>query len=276
MRGVVAVACALLVSLGSSGCFVSEDDPETQGEGTGDGLGSSSGTGTGKTSGTRTSGPSAGGNATNHAPMVNLTASSLAGASPLNVTFNVTVSDLDGDNVTWRLDFGNGTDAQNGTTANATVTHAFSAAGNHTVTLSASDGAANATTNLTIVVTGGAFVSNPQPSITFTGTVGMPESSASHPFELLPGNSKMTVTLTWGAANGIGDLDLSLQDAGGSDVDASESFNTPVGTPFTSATESIVVDDAGVLAATGTWGITVVFFAGVPTATSYKAVLTFE
>ncbi len=85
----------------------------------------------------------------NRAPTANLTADLTDGTAPLNVTFTLSGSDADGDNLTWTLSFGDG-EATNGTTLPANVTHSFTAAGNYTVTLAVSDG--TNTTEASVVV----------------------------------------------------------------------------------------------------------------------------
>jgi hypothetical protein len=153
MRGVVAVSVALLVSLMSSGCFVAEDDPETQdGETTGTGTSSATRTSTTSRSGTSTS--STTGNAVaNQAPTASLAATPLNGTAPLNVTFEVGGADADSANLSWSLTLGT-TLLANGTALPANFTQAFGV-GNHTVILVVSDGANNATANVTIQVAAG-------------------------------------------------------------------------------------------------------------------------
>lgn len=84
---------------------------------------------------------------TNAAPTATLEASALNGTAPLNVTFTLGGSDPDGDDLTWSLTVGN--DTQAGDALPATV-NATLEVGNHTVTLTVSDG--NLTGNATLVI----------------------------------------------------------------------------------------------------------------------------
>ena len=149
MRGVVAVALALLVSTVASGCFVEDKDPETQ-DTTGTGTASKSGTTTGAKTTTTT------GNGTgspNQAPTANLTATPANGTAPLNVTFVVSGTDADSDALNWTLTSGNATLASgNGTTLPSNVTHQFTEAGNFTVVLTVTDGSLDALAKVTVTV----------------------------------------------------------------------------------------------------------------------------
>lgn len=81
------------------------------------------------------------GNITNTAPVADLVPDVTSGEAPLTVNFTIEASDEDGDNVTWAIDFDNDTVAdQEGNTTEAVVNHTFDSAGNHTVTLTVSDG----------------------------------------------------------------------------------------------------------------------------------------
>ena len=158
MRGVVAVAVALLVSLMSSGCFVADDDPETQDADTSGTVTATGTTGTRTAttsrSATATAGTSGSG-AANEAPTATLTATPVNGTAPLNVTFDIGGTDADSDNLTWSLTLDNDT-LGDGTGVPAQVNHTFSEAGNFTVFLTVSDGTSNATANVTVYVTAGA------------------------------------------------------------------------------------------------------------------------
>lgn len=109
------------------------------------------------TSGTASSAPKAGGNASaaNRAPTANLTANATSGSAPLLVNFTLGGRDADGDALSWRLDFGDGSAPVNGTALPASIEHSY-AAGNHSATLTVSDGKANATANATVAVAAGA------------------------------------------------------------------------------------------------------------------------
>ena len=156
MRGVVAVALALLVSTVASGCFVEDKDPQTQDTGTTQTATSSGTTGPRTGTTTTTTGSASGNTTADRAPVANLTADTLNGTAPLNVTFAVDGSDPDGGALDWILTFGNTTlGTGNGTTLPANVTHSFTEAGNFTVVLTVTDGAGNATANVTVVVLAG-------------------------------------------------------------------------------------------------------------------------
>lgn len=157
MRGVVAVALALLVSTVASGCFVEDKDPETQDTDTSSGTATRTSSSGPRSATTTTTGGNgtAGGNATNLAPTANLTASPGNGTAPLNVTFTIGGADPEGGNLTWTLTLDN-TTIGNGTSVPANHTHAFTEAGNHTVVLTVSDGTHNATANVTVTVAAGA------------------------------------------------------------------------------------------------------------------------
>ena len=143
MRGVVALTAALLVSLTASGCFVEENDPETQATDGATTTGAS-------TSATNTS-------VANRSPVANLTATPENGTAPLNVTFAIQGSDPDGGALNWTLSLDNTTlGSGNGTILPSNVTHQFSDSGNFTVVLLVTDGLLNATANITITVAAGA------------------------------------------------------------------------------------------------------------------------
>lgn len=76
----------------------------------------------------------------NRAPVANLTADLTNGTAPLNVTFTLSGSDADGDNLTWSFDAGDGNTTANGTSLPATVNVTYAAVGNHSATLTVSDG----------------------------------------------------------------------------------------------------------------------------------------
>ncbi len=146
MRGVVAVALALLVSSVLSGC-VAEKGGEAQSVSS-TASASASGTATASKSATASKAP-----APVAAPTANLTASALAGPAPLNVTFTVSGTTARNELV-WVLAAG-GSNIGNGTGVPATLNHTFAEAGNVTVVLSVFDGKQNATANVTIAVAAG-------------------------------------------------------------------------------------------------------------------------
>lgn len=85
----------------------------------------------------------------NAAPTASLEASAQNGTAPLNVTFTLGGSDPDGDNLTWTLTVGN--DTVTGDVLPASVNRTL-AAGNHTVTLTVSDGDLTGNASLLIAV----------------------------------------------------------------------------------------------------------------------------
>lgn len=157
------VAVLLLITVSLAGCTGNgdkgEDGSDGDGSGTSTGTSTSSGskskTSTGTSSGTGTGGPGPG----NDAPTASLAASVANGSVPLNVTFTATVTDPDGDNLTWQLDFGDGSSAAQGTSSGQ-ANHTFTSAGNYTAVLTVSDGQRNASANLTIVVAAGGGSAN--------------------------------------------------------------------------------------------------------------------
>lgn len=91
-------------------------------------------------------------------PIARLTGPSTGQASSALTFDGATSSDSDGTISSWRFDFGDGSPAQSGTQAQAT--HAWSAAGNYTVTLTVTDDrGATATATLTLTIS--AFVRVP-------------------------------------------------------------------------------------------------------------------
>ena len=71
----------------------------------------------------------------NRAPTVQLTATPTSGKSPLTVAFTATGSDLDGDALTYRYDFGDGSKPETG----RTPTHKYSKAGTYTARVTVTD-----------------------------------------------------------------------------------------------------------------------------------------
>ncbi len=91
--------------------------------------------------------------APNTPPTANLSSDAPNGTAPLNVTFTVNGTDVDGDNLTWTLDAdGDGTADYNGTELPSEVVHEYLDAGNYTAFLNVTDGENFTTANLTIVV----------------------------------------------------------------------------------------------------------------------------
>lgn len=153
MRAILAVA--LLLTLVLAGCASKggggKDDDGTTPTGTASGTATGSGTSSASQTGTASSTSTGTGGPANRAP-------SGAIAVVLNGTsarFNLTGSDLDGDALSWTLDFGDG-NATDGSSLPANVTHLYEA-GNFTVVYNVTDGQATTTYNATIAVnaTGG-------------------------------------------------------------------------------------------------------------------------
>jgi PKD repeat protein len=142
LKPLVAVGFLLAVSL--AGCSGGGDDePEASTSGS---L-SSSGTTTGLP---------------NRAPTAQLNASVENGTAPLNVTFSLAGTDAEGDNLTWVLVFGDGNQT-NGTSLPTTVNHTYAATGNHTASLTVSDGSLNRTATAKVAAEGEGAPSGPTP-----------------------------------------------------------------------------------------------------------------
>lgn len=235
MRGVVAVAVALLVSLMSSGCFVADDDPGTDATdvegGTATPSGSGTKTGTRSATGATTGSSSGAGGDGGPEATANLTASVTEGAAPLNVTFTV-----NGTGTAWFLSAGEAAIA-NGTSFPALVNHTFTDVGNSTVVLTVMGASANATANVTIAVLEGVAAGSLPFVYTFEGTAtGASEPGLTgtriygddieHVFEVLPGTKQVHLLLTWSPfVPGATDLDLYVYDGSGSEAGRSACGN---------------------------------------------------
>ncbi|HLE47365.1 MAG TPA: PKD domain-containing protein, partial [Candidatus Thermoplasmatota archaeon] len=106
--------------------------------------------------------------APNQAPVANLTASTVNGTSPLNVTFTINATDPDQDNLTWTLDAdGDAVADANGTGVPSppTVNFTYGAPGDFNVTLNVTDGKLSATSALVINVTAGVAAPPPPPIV---------------------------------------------------------------------------------------------------------------
>lgn len=230
MRGVVAVGMALLVSLGGSGCFATDEDPEAQSEDTG------SGTTTGAAG---TQGASPAGGSGNAAPSVNLTASALNGSAPLTVAFTLDGSDPEGGPLSWTLAFADNGTTANGTALPANATHVFEEAGNYTVVLTAVD-AGNLSANATVTIAVAAGGPLPEPQAfegTLTGApylpqVGSPnglwsDASATHAFTMAGQADTMTIVLTYEDGVFFTDLDLFITDPNGEETAAEAAGQEP-------------------------------------------------
>jgi hypothetical protein len=102
--------------------------------------------------------------ANNTAPVANLTASAQNGTAPFSVTFNLTASDIDGDNLTWTFDAdGNGSAEANGTGAQLPLSIQFNytSAGSYNATFNVTDGRLATQAVLVITVTSGGGTGGP-------------------------------------------------------------------------------------------------------------------
>jgi len=88
---------------------------------------------------------------TNFAPLPSFESTSLTGQAPFEITFNASESsDPNGDALTFAWDFGDGA-----TGSGETISHTYTAAGEYTVVLTASDGALTGTDSLTVSIASG-------------------------------------------------------------------------------------------------------------------------
>lgn len=267
MRGVVAVAAALLVSVGASGCFVAEDDPETQGDSAGDGTTSRTGTaGPGPSSATTTWTGTAPAGAAGSAPVVvNFTAN----ATGLDVTFTFTGTDAENGTISWTLSFGdnasaNGTLAApaNGTgPAQASANHTYASEGAYNATLTLSDGASSVNQTITVTVAAAAAGGPPMEPITMSGSCTM--DTKEHAVDVLPGQAFMRGTISPGPT-GV-DLDWAFLDPSGAEKDAGGDFD-----PIDGGEGDLEV----LTPVAGTWTVEVTCFIGA--AASYEFTLTFQ
>lgn len=92
----------------------------------------------------------------NTPPSAALNASSLNGSVPFEVVFSLNGTDVDGDELSWVISFGDNGTAANGTGLPATVNHTFETEGNFTVLLNVTDGTDATLANLTILAATGA------------------------------------------------------------------------------------------------------------------------
>jgi PKD repeat protein len=101
----------------------------------------------------------------NRPPTVTLSGSTSQGPAPLTVSFNATASDPDGDPLTYRWNFGDGTTAE----GNASQTVTYTEPGEYTATVIVSDGLAEARASFSVRVTEGAAGGSP-PEVTVDAT----------------------------------------------------------------------------------------------------------
>src|SRR4029453_5758935 len=89
---------------------------------------------------------------TNTAPTAGLTLDATSGVVPLPVLATVTGSDPDGDELTWNLDFGDGSAPTKGSLPHAPVGHPCDKAGTYLARLAVSDGKLTTVKTATVVV----------------------------------------------------------------------------------------------------------------------------
>ncbi len=145
---------------------VDNDDQDIDNGGDGDnGDGDSSGTGDEAGDGNETS---------SEPPTASLQPNLTEGDAPLNVTFTLDGTDPDDGDLTWVLDFGDGSDPIEGTELPTDVDHAFESEGNYTVVLDVSDEEYTTQANVTITATSAI----PNVVASFEGSTTMPGSPA--------------------------------------------------------------------------------------------------
>ncbi|HET6398880.1 MAG TPA: PKD domain-containing protein, partial [Candidatus Thermoplasmatota archaeon] len=248
MKAAAYLLATLALATALAGCSGSADDNDT--DPTGTPTTSPTGPGTTPTAGTPPTAPGAppttGGN---RAPSVTLVANVTTGPAPLNVTFTATAMDPDGDMLSFRIEFSDGTPSVNHTTLPTTFTHEFATPGEHMVRLVASDGrlASNATVSVSVQTPG------IPPPFTASGTTDICDDAAKPcdeilvPFTVPLGVRSIQVDLSWD----VGDMDLYVDDPKGANKATSGCFNGPVAVPGTPLTcirafdESATVDDPG-------------------------------
>lgn len=271
MRALLAVLILLTVAF--AGC-ASNDDDDKDGEGL-EGTETASGTGTGTGNSTRSetgasggsqSGTGTGSGGANRAPLANMTASTVEGVAPFNVTFNFTASDPDGDAFTWVLVYGDNQTAT-GDHPRGNISHTFEAAGNYTAELIVTDaGGLNATSSVAILVTAAAGGAIPPP-ITFTGSfMSAFDSPAVHTFTLGAGVGKATFHMEFeqmigGFPEVDNDLDWDIAGPGGQGGSTANYGPEP----------DMVVDAPGA----GGWTITLTPYSVFPTGLDYTVTVTF-
>jgi PKD repeat protein len=143
----------LLLATALSGCSSggqegTSSSTTTQATTSADGTTTGSDPGSTTTTSSTTTGPSV-----NTPPVAKLAAANSKGPAPLWVNFTVAATDLDGDNMTYSLNFGDQTPPAAGSLPSpAPIGHNFTKEGNYTVVLTVSDGEASHASNLTITV----------------------------------------------------------------------------------------------------------------------------
>ncbi len=149
MQRIQRLAALLALSLAVAGCSGAGSTPSSS-------SGAGTTTGAGTTIGTSTS------LGINRAPVANLTVD----VSGLTVNATLKGTDPDGDDLTYRLSFGDGSTNKTGSLP-ANVTHSYAMAGTYNLTFTVSDGKLNATRTLPVALTGGA-------PITLAGNAQLP------------------------------------------------------------------------------------------------------
>lgn len=255
---IVLLSSVLVLSTLFGGCVGGEEkdaDPTTS-----DAPGPSDSAGTSSSPGTS---PVADEN--NTAPNLTFTPSVANGSAPINITFTLDASDGEGDALTWTIDAdGDGETDGNGTSDDlpAEFNFTFAAPGVFNATFVASDGELEANKTIAIEIVEGvpAFT-----DLSFSGTISglwvgdvtgvtgqgaylPPDGEDVHTFDLTAAPTKMTVSLSWDGMQGY-DLDLILFSPDGEEVARATSVNIP----GDDAEEPIIVEDATILAKSGTW-----------------------
>lgn len=182
LRGIASACLFLLTCALLSGCAADEGTTTSSTPG-GDGAttttsrpGGGGGTTTTATTTTGTGGGGGSGGSDNQAPVGAIAASIEQGQVPVNVTFELTGSDPDGDALTWHLDVdGDGITDKSGESLPATETHNYTEIGLYNVTFVITDakGASN-TYQLAINATAAAEGSGPILEATGSYLAGSP------------------------------------------------------------------------------------------------------
>lgn len=187
-------------------------------------------TGTSTSTSTSTSGPGD----ENGAPTATLAASISGGAAPLNVTFDLSGADPDGDALTWTFDAdGDGTKDAEGTELPAEVTFLYETAGNFTASLLVSDGTEASVASVDIEVTGeGGGAGSQVASVSWvfaaagclgpydTWPVGTPAAGITHgEFEVDPATWGLTYTAVFSFSAPIYVAAIDFYDDGGTRID---------------------------------------------------------
>ncbi len=165
MRPLLALACLALIAATLPGCL---EDAERYPNGVStssstslSATGGSTSTATGSRSATGSSTGPAGNatdsNATNQSPVAGMTATPTNGTAPINVTFQLSGSDPDGDPLNWTLTFGDGNHT-NGTALPTSVVHQYASKGNLTAVFTVSDGQASARERVNLTIAGGVAI----------------------------------------------------------------------------------------------------------------------